>query len=113
MSELVIHIGAGFAAKERPQVREAMASLGPCLGRWDDIDVSVEVSVQDRGRREQRVTLRTTLPGRAQLLTVVADVDLTRALDEAKSQLIRQHQEQIPTRQAMHNRRSSGRPSQG
>lgn len=109
MSELVVHVGAGFAAKERPRIREAMASLRPHLGRFDDVDVSVEVSVQDRGRREQRVTLRTVLPGRAPLLTVVANADLMRALVEAKNELVRQHDHHNAARQAMHNRRLSSR----
>ncbi len=90
LSELVVHIGAGFAAKERPHVRLALASLRPWLGNGDGNDVSVEISVQDRGRGEQRVTLSTTPPGRPTVTAVVADVDLTRALHEAKRQLARQ-----------------------
>lgn len=109
LSELVVHIGAGFAAKERPHVREALASLQTHLGRRDDNDVGVEVSVQDRGRVEQRVTLRTALPGRPPLVAVAANADLTRALHEAKSELVRQLHHQRVERQPMHNRRLSGR----
>ncbi|WP_370330690.1 hypothetical protein [Mycolicibacterium hippocampi] len=108
LSELVVHIGAGFVAKERPHVREAMATLRPHLGRSAN-DVSVEVSLQDRGRREQRVTLRTTLPGRPPLVAVAAGADLSRALHEAKHELIRQLQHQDMSRQPMHNRRLTGR----
>ena len=46
--------------------------------------------MQDRGGKEQRVTLRTALPGQAPLVAVAADRDLTRALSEAKRELIRQ-----------------------
>ncbi|MDZ4266235.1 MAG: hypothetical protein U1D00_11155 [Mycobacterium sp.] len=109
LSELVVHIGAGFVAKERPHVREALSTLRPHLGRWDADDVSVEVSLHDRGRREQRVTLRTTLPGRPPLVAVAADTDLTRALHEAKHELIRQIEQQKAMREPMHNRRLSGR----
>jgi len=52
--------------------------------------VDVEVSVQDRGGKEQRVTLRTTVPGLPPLVAVAGDRDLTRALGEAKRELIRQ-----------------------
>lgn len=107
LSELVVHIGAGFAAKERPHVRETLSTLRSHLGRSEH-DVSVEVSLQDRGRREQRVTLRTTLPGRPPLVAVAADPDPTRALHEAKQELIRQLERQKTVRQPMHNRRLSG-----
>ena len=63
LGDYVIHVGAGFVAKERPHVLEALSTLGVHLGRWNPQDVSLEVSLQDRGRKEQRVTLRTTLPG--------------------------------------------------
>jgi hypothetical protein len=66
--ENVIHVGVGFAAKERPPVREALSSLASHLGRWDPCDVDVEVTLQDRGGKEQRVTLRTMLPGLPQLI---------------------------------------------
>lgn len=109
VSELVVHIGAGFAAKERPDIREALASLQAHLGRGDDNDVGVEVSVQDRGRGEQRVTLRTAVVGRAPLIAVAANADLTRALHAAKSELVRQLELQKGERRAMHNPRLGGR----
>jgi hypothetical protein len=62
IGEYVLHMGVGFVAKERAHVLEALATLGPHLGRWDPHDVSLEVTLQDRGRREQRVTLRTPCP---------------------------------------------------
>ncbi|MGB7358567.1 MAG: hypothetical protein WA944_11390 [Mycobacterium sp.] len=103
-----MHIGAGFVAKERPHVREALSSLRPHLGRSAN-DVSVEVSLQDRGRREQRVTLRTTLPGRPPLVAVAAGADLTRALQEAKSELIRQLEHLRTVRRPVRTRRLTGR----
>jgi hypothetical protein len=54
LGEYVLHKGAGFIAKERPHVLEALATLEPHLGRWDPPDISLEVSLQDRGRKEQR-----------------------------------------------------------
>ncbi len=90
LGEYVLHVGVGFTAKDRPHVLEELATLGSHLGRWNPQDVSLEVSLQDRGRREQRVTLRTTLPGLPPLVAVAENRDITRALHEARRELIRQ-----------------------
>ena len=84
---------------------EALSTLGPHLGRWDPSDVDVEVSLQDRGGKEQRITLRTSLPGRPQLVAVADNPDLTRALCEAKRELIRQLEHQKSAREPMNDRR--------
>ena len=68
--ENVIRVGAGFVAKERPHVVEALSTLGPHLGRWDSRDVDIDVTLQDRGGKEQRVILRTSLPGLPPLVAV-------------------------------------------
>ena len=105
LSENVLHVGAGFVAKERPHVLEALSTLGAHLGRWDPQDVSVEVSLQDRGGKEQRVILRTTLPGLTPLVAVADNADITRALHDAKRELIRQLEHQKSEREPMRNRR--------
>jgi ribosome-associated translation inhibitor RaiA len=105
LGEYVLHMGAGFVAKERPQVLEALATLEPYLGRWDPLDLSLEVSLQDRGRREQRVTLRTTLPGLPPLVAIADNQDIVRALHEAKRELIRQLEHQKSAREPMRNRK--------
>ena len=103
--ENAIHVGAGFVAKERPRVVETLSTLGPHLGKWDPRDVDLEVSLQDRGGKEQRVTLRTTLPGHPPLVAVAENPDLTRALADAKRELIRQLEHQKAAREPMNNRR--------
>jgi len=105
LRENVIHVGAAFVAKERPHVLEALSTLGPHLGRWDPSQVDIDVTLQDRGGKEQRVTLRTTLPGRPQLVAVADNPDLTRALCDAKRELIRQLEHQKSTREPMKSRR--------
>ena len=105
LRENVIHVGAGFVAKERPHVLDALSTLRPHLGRWDPSDVDIEVTLQDRGGREQRVTLRASLPGRPPLVAVADNRDLTRALGEAKRELIRQLEHQKSAREPMNNRR--------
>ena len=103
--ENVIHVGAGFVAKERPHVLDALAAVEPHLGRWDPNDVDIEVTLQDRGGKEQRITLRTTLPGHPPLVAVADNPDLTRALGEAKRELIRQLEHQKSAREPVNNRR--------
>jgi ribosome-associated translation inhibitor RaiA len=105
--ENVLHVGSGFVEKERPHVLEVLSTLEPHLGRWDPRDVDVEVSLQDRGGKEQRVTLRTSLPGLPPLVAVADNSDLTRALCDAKRELIRQLEHQKAAREPMHNRRLS------
>jgi hypothetical protein len=45
-------VDAGFKEKERRHVVEALSTLGPLLGKWDPHDVVVDVSLQDRGRKD-------------------------------------------------------------
>jgi ribosome-associated translation inhibitor RaiA len=105
LGEYVLHMGVGFVAKERPHVLEMLSTLGQHLRRWNPNDVSLEVSLQDRGRREQRVTLRTTLPGLAPLVAVADNMDVTRAILGAKHELIRQLEHQKSLREPIHNRK--------
>ncbi|MCV6972038.1 hypothetical protein AWB93_14750 [Mycobacterium bohemicum] len=65
----------------------------------------VEVSLQDRGGKQQRVTLRTSLPGHPPLIAVAENLDITRAISEAKRELIRQLEHQKSARDPMSNRR--------
>lgn len=86
----MIRVGAGFVAKERPHVVATLSTLGPHLGKWDSRGVNVFVSLHDRGGKEQRVILRTSLPGLPPLVAVAQNPDITRALCDAKRELIRQ-----------------------
>lgn len=101
----VIHVGAGFVAKERLHVQEALSTLASHLGRWDPSDVDIDVTLQDRGGSEQRITLRTTLPGRPPLIAVGRDPDINRALGDAKRELTRQLEHQKSAREPMKNRK--------
>jgi len=103
--ENVIHVGAGFVGKERPHVIQTLSTLEAHLGRWDPNDVDIDVSLQDRGGKEQRITLRTTLPGHPPLVAVADNPDITRALGDAKRELIRQLEHQKSKHDPMNNRR--------
>jgi len=88
--ERTLHVGAGFHEQERPQLAEMLAPLAAHLGRWSPDEVDVEVSVHDRGGKDQRVTLRATLPGFPTLVAVAEDQDLMHALGAAKRGLTRE-----------------------
>jgi ribosome-associated translation inhibitor RaiA len=105
LSENAVRLGAGFAAEERPHVLATLSSLGPHLAGWGSRGVRVEVSVQNRDGKDQRVTLRTTLPGRNPIVAVANEADLTRALHDATRELIRQLEHQKSMREPLHNRR--------
>jgi hypothetical protein len=103
-----IHVGTGFVAKERQHIVEMLSTLGPHLGKWDPNDVELDVSLQDRGGKEQRITLRTVLPGRPPLVAVAENSDIDCALSEAKRELIRQLEHQKSASEPMKNRRLRG-----
>lgn len=99
-----IHVGAGFVAKEHPHVLEALSALAPHMGRWDPRNVDINVSLRDRGGKEQRIVLRTMLPGLPSLVAVAENPDVNCALAEAKRELIRQLEHQKSALEPMHNR---------
>jgi len=86
----VVRLGVGFADDDRRWVLAALESLVPHLARWDSADVDVEVSVKDRGGREQQVTLLADLPGYPSVVAKATSGQLDRAIAEAKRELVRQ-----------------------
>jgi ribosome-associated translation inhibitor RaiA len=101
----VLHLGAGVSDADRRWILDALAVLERHLSRWDPADVSVDVSVKDRGGREQQVTVRADLPGYPPLVAKAAHADLLVALAEAKRELIRQVEEEKQKREPKKNRR--------
>lgn len=101
---IAIHVGSGIAERERAEVTAALAALGPHLGGWDPNAVKVEVSVHDRGGKEQRLTLRAHLPGVPPLVAVSAHQELPHAIGEAKRELLHQIDRHKFERQPMSNR---------
>lgn len=87
---------------------ETLLTLGPHLGRWDPHDVVVNVSLQDHDGKEQRVTLRTSLPGFPPLVAVADNPDLNWPLGEAKDELIRRIEHQKSCQPHHHGRIHAG-----
>lgn len=100
-----IRVGTGFVAKERAFVLESLSALGPHVGKWDPRDVEIDVSLQDRGGSQQRVTVRVRLPGLPMLVATADNPDTAHALSEAKRELIRQLNHQKSAQDPMNNRR--------
>jgi hypothetical protein len=105
LRENIIKVGVGFVANERSHLVEILSTLGPHLGKWDPSNIDLEVSLHDRGGKEQRVTLRTILPGRSPLIAIAENPDIDCALSEVKRELIRQLEHQKSMREPMNNRR--------
>ncbi|WP_406817128.1 hypothetical protein [Mycobacterium sp. M23085] len=105
LDERSFRLGAGFEEQEREQILEVLSALGPHLARWDPSEVEVDVSVRERGGKDQRVTLRAFLPGGPPLVAVGDDRDLMRALAEAKKDLITQIDRRKTEHEPKRNRR--------
>jgi ribosome-associated translation inhibitor RaiA len=100
----VLRLGAGFADDDRRWVLEALESLVPHLARWDPADVDVEISVKDRGGKEQQVTLLADLPGYPPVVAKAANRQLDQAIAEAKRELVRQIEDAKGKREPKDNR---------
>jgi ribosome-associated translation inhibitor RaiA len=101
----VLRLGVGFADGDRRWVLDALDSLVPHLARWDSAKVDVEISVKDRGGREQQVTLLADLPGYPPVVAKAANQQLDRAIAEAKRELVRQIEDAKRRREPKDNRR--------
>jgi ribosome-associated translation inhibitor RaiA len=100
----VLRLGAGFVDDDRRWVLDALESLVPHLARWDSARLDVEISVKDRGGKEQQVTLLADLPGYPPLVAKAADRQLDRAIAEAKRELVREVEDAKGKREPKDNR---------
>jgi ribosome-associated translation inhibitor RaiA len=100
----VLHLSGGFLAADRSWVPEALSTLVPHLSRWDPESMQLDVSVKHRDSKEQQVTLRAELAGYPTVVAKAIDLDLTRALAEAKRELIRQIEDEKKKREPKSNR---------
>jgi ribosome-associated translation inhibitor RaiA len=100
----VLRLGAGFTEDDSPWVLDALDAMVPHLARWNPADVDVEISVKDRGGKEQQVTLLADLPGYPPLVAKAANQQLDGAVAEAKRELIRQVEDAKGKREPKDNR---------
>jgi hypothetical protein len=101
----VLRLGAGFADADRRWVLGALESLAPHLARWAAAALDVEISVKDRGGKEQQITLLANLPGYPPVVAKAADQQLDSAVAAAKRELVRQIEDAKGKREPKDNRR--------
>jgi ribosome-associated translation inhibitor RaiA len=100
----VVHLSGGFSDADRPWLLDALATLVPHLSRWDAESMKLEVSVKHRDSKEQQVTLRAELAGYPPIIAKAADRDLSRALAEARRELVQQIEQEKKKREPKANR---------
>jgi ribosome-associated translation inhibitor RaiA len=104
-----LRLGVGFGAEDRTHLLEVLSALNRHLAHWRPEQVDLQVSVKDRGGREQKVTLEAWLPGRPPLIATSAKADLGRALVDVRNDMIRQLQDD-KARRDTHRPHRSHRP---
>ncbi|WP_214364451.1 HPF/RaiA family ribosome-associated protein [Pseudonocardia sp. H11422] len=100
-----VRLGVGFGLTDRDRVLRGLSGLAKHLSGWDPEQVDLEVSVKDRERPEQRVTLNLWLTGWPHLVAGSRLTDLDQALVEARKDLIRRIEDE-KSRRGPHKRRA-------
>jgi ribosome-associated translation inhibitor RaiA len=105
-----LRLAGGLREGELPHLLAALAPLEKHLARWNADQVDLQLSVKDRGRPEQHVTIEAKLGGWPLLVARAADVDLDRALHQARDELIRQIEDERRRRIPKDNRKLREKP---
>jgi hypothetical protein len=105
-----LRLAGGFRESELPHLLAALAPLEKHLARWDADQVDLQLSVKDRGGPDQHVTIEAKLGGWPLLVAKTADLDLDRALYEARDELIRQIEDERRRRIPKDNRKLREKP---
>lgn len=85
-----LRLAAGVGEAERPVLVRRLARLDAQLARHRAGEVDLELSVEDRGTRGQRLTLECRVPGRPRLVASSADPDLDTAVGRVLEGIRRQ-----------------------
>ena len=85
-----LRLGTGFAAAERPDVIERLASLDHALAAFAPEAVELELSMKDRDRPGQSATLQCWVTGWPRLVATSSRPALTASLVEVRDDLRRQ-----------------------
>ena len=86
----LLRLGAGFAAAERPDLLESLASLDGGLAGFAVETVELELSIRDRDRVGQTATLQCWIRGSPSLIATSSRQSLSVALVEVRDHLGRQ-----------------------
>ena len=85
-----LRVGAGFTADERPGIVEQLSSLDARLATHPAAETDMELSVKDRDRSGQKVTLECWIAGRPRLVATSEERQMSVALTEVRDDLRRQ-----------------------
>lgn len=99
-----VRLGGGFREADRERVLRGLSGLAKHLAGWNPDQVDIEVSVKDRDKPEQRVTVNLWLTGRPHLVAGASRPDLDQALAEARKELTRQVDDEKSRRAPQHRR---------
>lgn len=105
-----LRLGAGFSTEDRDHVLEILSPLGKHLAHWSPEQVDLEVSVKNRGGREQKVTLEAWLPRWPSLVATSANRELDQALVDVRKDMIRQIEDEKTKRELPKGRASRRGP---
>ncbi len=85
-----LRLGSGFAAAERPDILERLASLDPALAAFGASTVELELSMKDRERHGQATTLQCWIAGWPRLVATSSRPAFVSSLVEVRDDLRRQ-----------------------
>lgn len=85
-----LRVGAGFTEDERPGIVRGFAQLDARLIRFAAVDVDMELSIKDRGRPGQKVTLECWIARMSRIVATSHLADVDAALTEVRDDLRRQ-----------------------
>ncbi len=85
-----LRLGSGFAAAERPDILQRLASLDHALAAFRGSTVELELSMKDRDRHGQATTLQCWIAGRPRLVATSSQPAFVSSLVEVRDDLRRQ-----------------------
>jgi ribosome-associated translation inhibitor RaiA len=85
-----LRVGSGFSADERLGIVEQLRSLDTRLATHPAAETDMELSIKDRDRSGQRLTLECWVAGRSRLVATSEQRELSAALIEVRDDLRRQ-----------------------
>jgi ribosome-associated translation inhibitor RaiA len=101
-----LHLATGFHDTERDWIVERLGALGARLRSFDDSEVDLEINLKDRNGAAQQVTLECWIrrSPRLHLVATSSAAELATAINEVRTELIRQVDDAKTRREPRHNR---------
>lgn len=99
-----LKIGTGFAEDERAKIAERLTALGKRLRSYPPGSAELRLSVKNRDRPEQKVTLECRLARAEPMVASSAAPELSTALTEVREDLIEQLDRLKTRRDPRHDR---------